>query len=79
MPKTTIQNFNKCAVRRMRIIEEGQMCVNQFIGTLVGSDALMDLHEGDIITTDMIFTTGKKHGRIQQFVTFHHVQKLNLW
>ena len=55
------------------------MCVNQFIGTLVGPDALMDLHEGDIITTDMIFTTGKKHGRIQQFVTFHHVQKLNLW
>lgn len=77
---TTKLNVNgeKCPVREMRIREVGRGRYNEFIGTLWGADAIMDLSRNDLISTEMFFYTCEKQRKEQQLVSFHNIKKVKV-
>ena len=56
--------------------EYGHFCLNNFVGSVVDKDALLDLHEGDLVAADVSFHACKKRGKWVQYVYFGNLTKL---
>lgn len=63
-------------VRRITAKEYGKWQHNKFIGTVALDDALLDLHEGDIISARLSFHICKYKGKWVQRVCFDNLIKL---
>lgn len=62
-------------VRKVRIKEHGKWTFNEFIGTITCNDALIDIHEGDLVSAELSFyVSGKKHPN--QYVLIKNLIKL---
>lgn len=69
-------NMNSYPVRNLRMKEFGSFAFNQFYGEVSESDALLNLHEGDLVSADVRFFTYKKRGKWVQRVRFSDLIKL---
>lgn len=56
----------------------GKMACTSIYGTAIMSDALQDLHVGDLIYAGMIFSVFNVDGKRQQNVTFSNIVKLKI-
>ena len=65
-------------VRKLRLENVGQRTDCELIGWAYGRDALVCLRYGDLITTEIKFSVGRKNGHLFQHVRFLNVQKVQI-
>ena len=63
-------------VRKIALKEHGRWTYNEFIGTALLNNALLDLHVGDIVAAELSFHVCKNKGHWEQEVLFDDVVKL---
>lgn len=71
----TCPEMGSYPVRRMVLKEYGRWKYDEFMGTATLDDALLNLHEGDIISARLSFHVCKRKGKLEQQVSFHNLIK----
>ena len=65
-------------VREIRIKEYGKWGSNEFIGTIVLKDALVDIHEGDLVYAELSFLVCGSKDNPYQHVSINNLIKLKV-
>ena len=72
----TCEGVKPYPVRRIRVKGYGRFEFDEFIGTVSCEDALLDLHEGDVLLGNMSFFVYKHKGRLLQRVSLSNLVKM---
>ncbi len=63
-------------VREVTLKERGRWQFNTFHGSVSGTDALLNLHKGDLVAAELSFYVTHAKGKKEQRVLFNNVVKL---
>lgn len=63
-------------VRDIRGKDPGKWTINEFFGTAICNDAMVDIHEGDLIATELTFHVFGPKDHPVQGISFSNIIKL---
>ena len=72
----TAEGTKPYPVRQLTLMERGRWASNKFHGSACGNDALLNLHKGDLVATELSFYVTHAKGKKEQRVLFNNVVKI---